>query len=74
MYMHTLKKKKKNCLTGHLHNVSGDDFSGLDHLHTLPVRTVNFAHLRLVLLKSLDGIFSVTLLWQNKKERCWNCQ
>lgn len=49
-------------LTGHLHNVSRDDFSGLDHLHTLSVRTVNLAHLRLVLLKSLDGTFSIALL------------
>ncbi len=53
-------------LTGHLHNVSRDDFSGLDPLHTLSVRTVNLAHLRLVLLESLDGIFSVTLLWHTQ--------
>lgn len=53
-------------LTRHLHNISRDDFSGLDHLHTLSVRTVDFAHLRLILLESLDGIFSVALLWLEK--------
>lgn len=50
-------------LTGHLHNISRDNFSGLDHLHTLSVRTVNLAHLRLIFLESLNGIFCVTLLW-----------
>lgn len=49
-------------LTRHLHDVSRDNFSGLDPLHTLSVRTVNLAHLRLVLLESLDGTFSITLL------------
>lgn len=62
----SFKEQKTNTiqtiLTRHLHNIPRDNFSGLDHLHTLSVRTVDFAHLRLVLLESLDGIFSITLL------------
>lgn len=55
-------KKKQRSLTGNLHDVTRDNLSGLNPLHTLSVRSVDFAHLRLVLLQSLDGALSITLL------------
>lgn len=54
-----------SALTGNLHDVSRDDVSGTDPLNTLLVLTVNFPHLRLVLLQSLDGVLCVTLLHTN---------
>lgn len=56
------RKARVGSLTGNLHHVTGDDLSGLDPLHALPVRPVNFAHLGLVLLQRLDGTLCVALL------------
>lgn len=48
--------------TSDFHDVTGHDVAGLDPLHCLPVLPVHFAHLGLVLLERLDGIFSIAFL------------
>lgn len=55
-------REKQTRLTGNLHDVTRDDLSGLDPLHTLSVSSVDFTHLRFILLQSLDGALSITLL------------
>lgn len=63
-------------LTGNLHHITRNDLPGLDSLNALPVRPVNFPHLRLVLLQGLNGTFRIALLLntgQNRKHwfQCW---
>lgn len=48
--------------TSDFHDVTGHDVAGLDPLHRLPVLPVHLAHLGLVLLERLDGIFSIAFL------------
>lgn len=49
-------------LTSNLHYVTRHDVSGLDPLHSFPVLSVHFPHLRFILFKRLNGIFSIALL------------
>lgn len=48
--------------TSNLHDVTRHDVSGLDPLNSFPVLPVHFAHLRLILLKRLNGILSIAFL------------
>ena len=49
-------------LTRHLNHITGDDLAGAHLLHAALVSTHDLAHLRLVLLQSLDGRFGIPLL------------
>lgn len=49
-------------LTSNLHYVTRHDVSGLDPLHSFPVLSVHFPHLRFILFKRLNGVFSIALL------------
>lgn len=53
--------------TSNLHDVTRHNVSGLDPLHGLPVLPVHFPHLRLILLKCLNGILSIAFLVRRKE-------
>lgn len=59
---------KANQPTSNFHDITRHDVAGFDPLHCLPVLPVHFAHLGLVLLERLDGIFSIAFLLRFK----WN--
>jgi len=54
--------RKRPKLTRNLHDISRHNVSSFDPLDGRAVHAVNFAHLWLVLLQSLDGALCIPLL------------
>lgn len=64
-----LSDTRAHWYTWHFHNVSRNKLSGFDHLYALSVSAVDFSHLWLILLQSLNGALRIALLW---KQSSWS--